>query len=126
MPPVRMPIPEVHRQLLRDAASHTHYPEDVASILKQYHAKENSRWGNTGVRVIDALFHGVAELVKLLESGRPLPPEKGAIALAAVRYFLVEGDLVEDSSGSLAGLVDDALVVAAAREELAAYLTPGS
>ncbi|MBI5155026.1 hypothetical protein HZA57_07295 [Candidatus Poribacteria bacterium] len=109
-------IPEMHRRLLDERVAGVK-PGDLEFVRKHYDAMKDS-FDAGGVRLIQALFRQLAALRALLDHPGDLTARQRDVAIAAMKYFLSEDDHISDGHHSVAGLVDDALVVEAAVEEL--------
>jgi uncharacterized membrane protein YkvA (DUF1232 family) len=67
--------------------------------------------------MIDGLFRQLEVLHQLLDEPEHLDDRQQRVAIAALKYFLREDDVITDKY-AFTGLVDDALVVEAAVWEL--------
>ena len=110
-------IPEVHRELLEKEVKRIELPRDLDYVKRHFHLVREDL-NHCNVRLIDALFRQLQSLIDLLEDPDKLTERQLKVAIAAVKYFLLSDDHIDDNHHSVAGLVDDALVVEAAVEEL--------
>lgn len=112
-------VPDMHRQLLEKQVAELR-PNDLEHVLWRYEHKR-STLRPMGVGMIDAMLRELEHLYELLKQPGDLTERERDVAVAAMKYFLREDDHVNDDH-PVTGLVDDALVVTAAMEELRARL----
>ena len=106
-----------HRKLLRERAVTIHVPEDVIAMLDGYHAIQPKLRKGKHV-LINRMFDQLERIAALLAQREETTPAEQQTAAGALHYFLDENDWVPELHIGEPGLVDDALVVAAACEEL--------
>ena len=110
------PVPELHRDLLEKEVVSLR-PDDLERIVRII-ARLDSELKPTGREMIDELLCQVRAIHSLLEhSEEHLSPRERSVATAALKYFLKDNDYISDDLQG-AGLIDDALVVQAAYNEL--------
>lgn len=108
---------EVHRERLREEAAKIRLPDDIHDTLTAFNQIEPTL-KEIGRPSIDPMFHRLRRIAVLLSCHDQLTEEEARIAVGALHYFLCDDDMVSDKYAGTVGLVDDALIVFAACEEL--------
>ena len=108
---------EVHRARLREEAAKIRLPDDIHDTLSAFnHIEPNLK--EIGRPSIDPMFHRLRRIAVLLSCHEQLTEQEIRIAVGAIHYFLAEDDMVSEKYAGTIGLVDDALIVFAACEDL--------
>lgn len=109
-------VPQKHRELLEEEIVGLK-PSDEFHVLQRLDKMSAQFNKSTGKSLYDELMHNIDALHLLLRDRKDMDDRQRRVAVAACKYFVKDDDLVHEDHP--AGLVDDALVVLAAMEELA-------
>lgn len=111
------PAPMAHRDLLKREIEGLHEGEEMLILLR--YDQVSVHLCPIGKSLIDEMFQTLESMVDLIRrSPDKLTEEKKRVCLGAIKYFLRDMDYVSDDAAGLAGLVDDALIVMLAKEEV--------
>lgn len=116
-----VPVPDAHRRLLDEMVAKLRFPQDREYVMTHY-AGVRAKMAEPSSRMIANLLENLDRMFQLLESNDSIPIAEQKLAVAAIKYYLLENDAVPELHGGDAGLVDDAMVAKAAAEALAPWL----